>query len=104
MSTPAHDQPEFKHSSVEAEQALIGKIMTDEIAAAEALAICAPEDFCHNPHARIVEVCIALRDDGMKVTPLTVRARLGSELAEIGGFDYLVSISRIAPILQSTQD
>ena len=104
MSAASREQPQ--HFSVEAEQQLIGRVLTDESALSEALAHCAPEDFAWGPHARIVETAKALRDDGMIASALTVKARLGecSELDANGGLEYLKNVCRLASFAQAPAD
>jgi replicative DNA helicase len=86
------DQPQ--HFNIECEHQLIGRILSDDTALAEALAHCTPGDFAWGPHSRIVETAKALRDEGMKATALTVKARLGEcrELDAHGGIEYLKTL------------
>ena len=85
---------------------MIGRILTDESTLAETLAHCSPDDFSWGPHARIVSTAKALRDEGMKATALTVKARLGEcrELDAMGGVEYLKGVCRAASLAQSPRD
>ena len=94
------------HFSIDAEQQLLGLILSDETSLSEALVHCTPDDFAYGPYARVVETAQALRDDGMKATALTVKARLGEcpELDQIGGAEHLKNLCRLAPVAQSARD
>ena len=95
-----------EHFDVTAEQCLLGRILTDEVALSDALVHCTPADFSYGPHARVVETAQALRDEGMRASPLTVRAKLGEcpDLEELGGVEYLKNLCRLAPVAQSARD
>ena len=83
---------------------VVGLVLMDRKSVPEVFAVCTPEDFFHNPHPRIMEVCKALHDDGMKVTPLTVKTKLGSALGEIGDLDYLAGLAKAAPMAPPLRD
>jgi replicative DNA helicase len=87
LSTPGRVLP---HSH-DAEQQLLGAIMTTPRAYEDVADFLRPEHFADPTHGRIFEACAKLIDQGRSADPVALRAIFERDggLAEIGGWDYL---------------
>lgn len=97
---------EPKLFDVDIEQALIGACLTDVRAQAEAIDLCAPEDFSDQLHQRLWSAIAVMRAQGRTVTPLTVGAWLSTDegLFEVRGRGYLSSLAMSAPAGANVKD
>lgn len=85
-------------SDVDLEQAILGACLRDGASIDAAFSICADADFHHAPHPEIAAAIFALHGEGLPVTPLSVKAKVGDVLGD--GFsthDYLVGAAMAAP-------
>lgn len=90
---------------VEIEQSVIGCILTDEVACDQVVAALEPDDFYDPLHQRAFAAIMAMKAAGERVTPLTVRARLGDDpgIKEVGP-DYFRSLARMGDVLSPLTD
>lgn len=88
---PPHDE--------EAEQAVIGSMMTDKDAVISAIEILKPEDFYRDDNKTIYSAIISLYAKGEPIDIITLKDELTSlgKLEPIGGLEYLVSLPEKVP-------
>ena len=79
----------------EAEQGLLGAILTNNQAIEKVSDFLRPEHFADPVHGRIYEACTRLIERGQLANPVTLKALFDQDgaLAEIGGAQYLVKLS-----------
>jgi len=90
--------------ALDAEQLVLGAILTDPEAASVALDSLDPEDFSLDKHRRILGAALAVRDRGDIVERVTVAAELHArgQLQAVDGLAYLLDISDIPAIFGLT--
>ncbi|MGC8534903.1 MAG: replicative DNA helicase [Rhizomicrobium sp.] len=84
-------------SDAELEQGLLGACLADNAVIDEVFSACEPDDFFCAPHAALAAAICKLHADGLPVTPLTLKAKIGSLCDEIGGHRYFASLASAAP-------
>lgn len=84
--------------SLETEQAQLGSILKDPDLIYESLLN--PEHFYHDGHRMIFEAMTNMRDAGQKIDPVTLVAKLGDRVSDIGGVQYLLKLSDAVPTVQ----
>ncbi|WP_337995873.1 replicative DNA helicase [Oleispirillum naphthae] len=76
---------------VEAEQALLGAILNNNMAIDKVIDLLKPEHFSDGTHRRIYELCLSMYGHGDTADPITLRRVMGGtpELERVGGGGYL---------------
>ena len=79
----------------EAEQAVLGAMLTDKDAAVTVIEILKKDDFYRNDHAEIFDAMIELYTQGHPIDIVTVKGVLESRkmLEIIGGMEYLTTLA-----------
>jgi biotin operon repressor len=90
--------PSLQLDPIEAEQALLGKLLTEPTALVAARAL-RPADFSRDAHAIIFATLRQLDEDGLPLTAPTLTRRLDvtGQLARAGGSDYIASLVPTVP-------
>lgn len=85
-------------AEIEAEQSCLGGCMLRNAIIPRVEAICTPDDFSEALHKRIATAIYSIAKESRPVTPLTVKAYLGTDpvLVEMGDFEYLVNLTLAA--------
>lgn len=91
--------------SIEAEQALLGGLLLDNVAMERILGIANPEDFYRDDHRRIFRHILKLIDHGKPADVVTVHESLqkSGEDEEAGGLAYLAEIANSTPSAANIQ-
>ena len=91
LPAPPHD--------LEAEQTVLGSLLLDNSAWARVADVVAAADFYDHAHRLIFDATAALIADGSGADIITVggRLRLGNQLEEAGGFEYLNKLAASIP-------
>ena len=86
--------------NIDAEKHVIASVILDQDCLLEVLDIIQPNDFNKTSHTKIINACLDIYQDGMKVDliSLTERLRIKGELEEIGGASYLSGLLTDIPI------
>lgn len=94
---PPHD--------TEAEQAVLGSMLTDQDAVIEAIEILKPEDFYRDDNKYIYEAIMNLYNRGEPIDIITVKSELISmgKFEIIGGFEYLGVLPDKVPLVANAQ-
>ena len=94
---PPHD--------TEAEQAVLGSMLTDQDAVIEAIEILKPEDFYREDNKYIYDAILNLYNRGEPVDIITVKSELISmgKFEIIGGFEYLGILPDKVPLVANAQ-
>ena len=81
--------------SLEAEQALLGAILTNNRAMEKVNEFLKPEHFASPIHGKVYKACQTLMERGRLADPITLKDYFSGEgaLEEIGGFDYLTRLA-----------
>lgn len=81
--------------SIEAEQALLGAILTNNRAMEKVVEFLKPEHFASPVHGKIYKACQTLLERGRLADPITLKDFFASEgsLEEVGGADYLFQLA-----------
>ena len=81
--------------SIEAEQALLGAILTNNRAMEKVIEFLRPEHFASAVHGKIYKACQILSERGRLADPITLKDFFASEgsLEEVGGADYLFQLA-----------
>ena len=81
--------------SMEAEQALLGAILTNNRAMEKVIEFLRPEHFASAAHGKIYRACQTLQERGRLADPITLKDFFTSEgsLEEVGGADYLFQLA-----------
>ena len=81
--------------SIEAEQALLGAILTNNRAMEKVVEFLRPEHFASAAHGKIYKACQILSERGRLADPITLKDFFASEgsLEEVGGADYLFQLA-----------
>ncbi len=85
-------------SNIEAEQALLGSILVNNDIIDEVSTIINPTSFYDPAHTKIYEVIETLNNKGMIANPITLKNFFEKDnmLAEVGGTEYLVKLTRFS--------
>ena len=88
---PPHD--------IEAEQAIIGSMLTDKDAVISAIEVLKPEDFYREDNKIIYEAILNLYNRSEPIDVITVRAELESmgKIDNVGGLEYLAELPDKVP-------
>ncbi len=88
---PPHD--------IEAEQAVIGSMLTDKDAVVEAVEVLRPDDFYRQDNKTIYEAILNLYNKAEPVDIITVKAELSSlgKFEAVGGIEYIATLPDKVP-------
>jgi replicative DNA helicase len=91
--------------SLEAERAVLGGILLQNLVIDTVLEIVKPDDFYSEANARVFEAVLELHRSSTPVDTVTLRDILAreSKLQAIGGDDYLLSLTDTIPTLENTK-
>lgn len=91
VRTPSRQLP----YDVEAEQALLGAILNNNLALDKVVDFLLPEHFADSTHRKIFELAVTMHARGDTVDPITLRRLMDgtAELARAGGPDYLMKLA-----------
>ncbi len=97
-ATPETEQPDTMPHSIEAEQQLLGAILTNNDVYDRIAAIIGPQHFYDPVHARIFEIAAARIAKNALASPVTLKAFLEQDegLKELGGPAYLARLAGAA--------
>ena len=86
-------------NDIEAEQAIIGSMLTDKDAVISAIEVLKPEDFYREDNKTIYEAILNLYNRSEPIDIITVRAELESmgRLDNVGGLEYLAELPEKVP-------
>ena len=100
--TPLRQPPQ----NFEAEQGLLGAILTNNHAFEKVSDFLQPEHFADPVHGRIYEACGRLIEKGQLANPVTLKALFDQDgaLTEIGGAQYLVRLAAAVVTVVNVQD
>ncbi|MFN0192709.1 MAG: replicative DNA helicase [Aestuariivirga sp.] len=92
--------------NLEAEQALLGAILTNNDACDRVSAFLLPDHFAEAVHARIFEAASTLIRAGKLATPITLKTFFDNDatLKEIGGFAYLARLAANATTIINAEE
>ena len=92
---PPHD--------IEAEQAILGSMLTDQDAVVDAIEILKPEDFYREDNKYIYEAMSNLYSRGEPIDIITVKAELTSmqKFEAVGGIEYLAMLPDKVPLVSN---
>jgi len=95
VDAPADDSTRLPPQNLEAEQALLGAILSNNDAADRVTSFLGPEHFSEAVHARIYEAATTLIRMGKLASPVTLKTHFESDqsLKEIGGPAYLARLA-----------
>lgn len=85
-------------ANVDAERAILGRILMDNDALYEAGATLTPETFSLESHRRIFAQMLSMSQTGRQVDVITLMEELGSAVAEVGGVAYVSSLTHGVPL------
>ena len=93
-------------SNIEAEQALIGSVLVNNDIIDEISTIINEKEFYDPLHSKIYELIQKLHNKGMIANPITLKNSFQSEasLAEVGGTEYLVKLTRFSSSVKQCID
>lgn len=94
---PPHD--------IEAEQAILGSMLTDKDAVSDAIEVLKPEDFYRDDNKYIFEAIINLYNKGEPIDIITVKAELTSmqKFEAVGGIEYLAILPDKVPLVANAE-
>ena len=94
---PPHD--------VEAEQAALGSILTDEDAVINAIETLKPEDFYREDNKYIYQAVINLYNKGEPIDIITVKSELTAmqKFEAVGGIEYLATLPDKVPLVANSE-
>lgn len=86
---------------IEAEQAILGSMLTDQDAVADAIEVLKPEDFYREDNKYIFEAMTNLYNRGEPIDIITVKAELTSmqKFEAVGGIEYLAVLPDKVPLV-----
>lgn len=92
--------------NIEAEQALLGAILSNNHALEKVSEFLSPFHFASPVHAKIYEAVMVLHSRGHLADPVTLRGYLSSEgiLDEVGGIKYLMDLAGAAVTIINAED
>ena len=84
---------------IEAEQAILGSMLTDQDAVVDSIEILKPEDFYRGDHKYIYEAMVNLYNRGEPIDIITLKSELASmgKLEAVGGLEYLAELPEKVP-------
>ena len=90
----------------EAEQALLGAVLVNNLAYGRVSEFLRPEHFAHGAHGRIFDACARLIEKGQIANPLTLKNLFDqdAELEAIGGAQYLARLAASATTIINSAD
>ncbi len=90
---PPHD--------IEAEQAILGSMLTDQDAVIDAIEVLKPEDFYREDNKYIYEAIVNLYNKGEPIDIITVKSELTSiqKFEAVGGIEYLALLPDKVPLI-----
>lgn len=93
---PPHD--------VEAEQAVLGSMLTDQDAAIDAIEVLRPEDFYRDDNKYIYEAMLNLYNRGEPIDIITVKGELTAiqKFEAVGGIEYLATLPDKVPLVANS--
>ena len=93
-------------SNIDAEQALIGSILVNNDIIDEVSNIISNKDFYDPLHSKIYGLIENLHNKGMIANPITLKSALEKDngLAEVGGTEYLVKLTRFSSSVKQSID
>lgn len=85
--------------NLEAEMSVLGSMLMEEEAIAQAIEFLGEESFYHGAHRKIFSAVLSLYDKGgaVDLVTLTEQLRRGKDLEEVGGAAYLTSLTNSVP-------
>lgn len=85
--------------NLEAEMSVLGSMLMEEEAIAQAIEFLGEESFYHGAHRKIFSAVLSLYDKGgaVDLVTLTEQLRKGKDLEEVGGAAYLTSLTNSVP-------
>ena len=94
---PPHD--------IEAEQAILGSMLTDQDAVTDAIEILKPEDFYREDNKYIFQAMLALYSRGEPVDIITVKDELTSmqKFEAVGGIEYIATLPDKVPLVSNAE-
>lgn len=106
MTVPAPDARIEPPVNYEAEQALLGAILTNNRAYDDVAGFLSPEHFAHPSHADIFAAAKSVIETGKRANATTLRAMFHNDgtLAKIGGVAYLASLMTAATTIAAAKD
>ena len=95
MAEHHEDKMRLPPQSLEAEQALLGAILTNNRAYEKVSEFLRPEHFANPAHAKIFAACQALLARGRLADPITIKDYFAHDnmLAEVGGQEYIFKLA-----------
>ncbi|OXL83154.1 replicative DNA helicase [Paenibacillus sp. SSG-1] len=84
--------------SIETEQAQLGSILKEPDLIYES--ILSPEHFFDAAHELIYETMITMRESDQRIDPVSLVAKLGERVSDMGGVQYLIKLSDAVPSVQ----
>ncbi len=104
MTTP--DQLRIPPQSLEAEQALIGAILTNNRAMEKVIEFLKPEHFANTAHRKIFAACQTLLEKGRLADPITLKEYFSNDgnLEEVGGQDYIFKLANASTTIINAGD
>ena len=90
---------------IEAEQAILGSMLTDQDAVVDSIEILKPEDFYRGDHKYIYEAMVNLYNRGEPIDIITVKAELTSmqKFEAVGGIEYLATLPDKVPLVSNAE-
>src|SRR2546425_7875311 len=103
MSIETRTDPRLQPHCNEAEQSVLGAILLDKSALANAMEILTPQDFYKNAHGTIYEAMLDLSAQGQVIDQisLTEYLKIKGELRSVGGAAYLAELLQVVPSASS---
>ena len=88
---------------IEAEQAILGSMLTDQDAVTDAVEVLKPEDFYRDDNKYIFEAMNNLYAKGEPIDIITVKAELTSmqKFEAVGGIEYLATLPDKVPLVSN---
>lgn len=100
-----------KHFDPDVEAAVVARVLAEPKALSDVLAFCEADDFAWDPNARIIEIAQTVREEGLSVSPLAIKARLSGDIiklieetAGIPAIDYLEGLAANVSPFQKLPD
>lgn len=86
-------------SDIEAEQAVLGSMLTDKDAVISAIEVLKPEDFYREDNKAIYEAILSLYNRAEPVDIITLKSELATQgkLEQVGGLEYLAELPEKVP-------
>ncbi|ABC21215.1 replicative DNA helicase [Rhodospirillum rubrum] len=103
---PAAEATRLPPANIEAEQALLGAILTNNRVLEKVGDFLRPAHFSHPAHGAIYEACVTLTERGHLANPVTLAPYLDhrTELEEVGGARYLAQLVNAVVTIINAED